>query len=255
MKKLFLIALTVAMSAASFAQANFTEIVAGSVKIKGEKVGVLSTTIISSKYKPGMPALKAATDSLTEGLKVELINKGASVMTLSPEGMEQILADFIEMKKGQFSTKEVLASNAGLLMDSGMKNAKAEITTGIQLLEKLLETNEFSGEVARVDNYAQVYRKIIELWGISKLITVTRLNQFSVIVKGYDLTGASAALTFQYEVRATKDSWNKMPQWKEEWKITNGYGFTVEEDMSKTKYEASFKRQVELIKRVAEFLK
>ncbi len=236
------------------AENTFIEMVAGSLKVKGEKVGVLTTTIFSNNYKPGMKSVTPPDDPLANGIKLELINKGASVMILNPPGMEQIVSDFIEIRKGQFSTKEVLASDAATSFSNGMKNAKAEITSGIQLIEKLLDINEFSGEIDRINNYANVYKRIVELWGITKLITVTRINQFSVIVKGYEINSASASLVFQYEVRANKDNWNKIPQWKEEWKISGGFGFTVE-DTSGIKYEQSYKRVVELIKRVSEFLK
>ena len=257
MKKtlLFLIVIMLLLPFGIFAAENsFIEIVAGSIKIKGEKVGVLTTTLLSKTYQFGMKIPFVYDDPLANGIKLELINKGASVKVISPEGMEQIIGKFISVKKNQFSTKEDLASWAGVAFQNGMKNSKADISAGIQLLEKLLDINEFSDEGDRISSYSAFYNKILSLWGITKLITVTRVNSYSVIVKGYELESASANLVFQYEVRATKDNWNKIPQWKEDWKISGTYGYTVE-DTAGVKYESSYKRTVELIKRVSEFLK
>jgi hypothetical protein len=236
------------------AENSFIEMVAGSIKVKGEKVGVLTTTILSNVYKFGMPVPFTYDDPVANGIKLELINKGASVKVLNPAGMEQIIAQFISVKKGQFSTKEDIASQAGLSFQDGMKNSKADISAGIQLLEKLLDVNEFSDEGDRVSSFSSLYSKIVNLWGVSKIITVTRVNAFSVIVKGYEIDTASATLVFQYEVRASQENWTKIPQWKDEWKISGTYGYTVE-DTPGVKYETSFKRTVELIKRISEFLK
>jgi hypothetical protein len=257
MKKIliFLFAIMLFMPIGLFAADNsFVEMVAGSLKVKGEKVGVITTTLLSNAYKFGMKVPFSYDDPVANGIKMELINKGASVKILNPAGMEQIIAQFISVKKGQFSTKEDLAAWAGVAFQNGMKNSKADISAGIQLLEKLLDINEFSDEVDRVAYFSQLYTKMINLWGVNKLITVTRVNAFSVIVKGYEMDSASANLVFQYEVRAAADNWTKIPQWKDEWKISGTYGYTVE-DTSGIKYESSFKRTVELIKRVSEFLK
>jgi hypothetical protein len=247
----FVVVIPFSMSAAS--GGSYIEMVAGNVKVKGNAVGVLTTTPLSNIYQIGMKVPFTFDDALASGLKLELINKGATVKILNPAGVEQVMAPYVEAFR-QFSAKEQIAIDAANGFKSGMSNSKADISAGIQLLEKLLDSNELSGEIDRVNNYSNFYKKVLDLWGIKKLITVTRINQFSVIVKGYDLDSASATLTFQYEVRGTADTWKKIPQWKDDWKIVGEYGYTVEEP-SDIKYEQSYKRTVELIKRVSEFLR
>ena len=105
-----------------------------------------------------------------------------------------------------------------------------------------------------MNDYSILYKKFLDLWGINKLITITRMGPFALVVKGYELDSASATLIFQYEVKATSSTWSKIPQWKDEWKLSGSYGYTVEES-GDVKYEASFKRTVEIVKRISEFLK
>jgi hypothetical protein len=229
----------------------FVETVAGSMRVRGEKIGVITTyTGIVNSKNPSV----LIDDPLASGLRMELINKGAIVKVFNPAGMEQILNEFIDVKKGKFSTREDIASDAGISYKNFMTNTKGDITNGVQLLEKLLSTNEYSGEVERINDYSNLYKKVLDLWDINKLITVTRINQFSVVVKGYDVETASATLIFQYEIRATKDNWQKINQWKDEWKINGNFGYNIAESAD-IKYEFSNKRTVELIKRVSEFLK
>lgn len=253
MKKILLVLVSILMIIpfGIFAETSiFVESVAGSMRVRGERIGVITVGIGNTGSKSAINY----DDPLAVGLRMELINKGALVKVMNPAGMEQILAQFIETKKGQFSTKEEIAMDAGLSFKNFMTNTKGDITAGVQLLEKLLDANELSGEADRVSDYAGFYRKVIDLWGIDKLITVSRSNAFTVSVKGYDITSASATLIFQYEVRSNATNWQKITQYKDDWKISGTYGYTVIESAD-VKYEVSNKRMVEMIKRVSEFLK
>lgn len=253
-KIIITIIICLAFNMMCFSAANsFIEMVAGKINVKGENVGVITVSPLSFLYQVGGKSIKMKDDPISNALKYELINKGAKVMILDPSGMEQVLSEFVAIRKGKFSTKEVLTASADKALISGMKNTKADISAGINLIDKLLNINELSGESGRIDNYSILYKKVIDLWNISKLITVERKGAFGVIVKGYEINGASAGLVFQYEVRADKDTWaNSFPvKFDDNWE-KNGY--TVIDD-PELKYEQSYKRVLELTKRVSEFLK
>lgn len=253
MKKLVLVLIVVLMLIpfSVFAKSgSFIELSAGSLKVKGEKVGVLSLTPLSYIYQLGMKVPAPALGKIANGLVIELIAKGAKIMELSPHGMEQIIAPFIVVRKGAFSTKEVMSASSDKALLFAMKN-KQDLAGGFSVIEKLMDINELSGELGRIDNYQSVYNRILKLWGVTKLITVQAKGTFGCIVKGYEISGPSAALVFQYEVKGDKDNWSaSFPvKFKDNWK-----NFVVN-DSSDVKFEQSFKRTVEIVKRISQFLK
>jgi hypothetical protein len=260
MKKIIIIALAVALLVpftAMAADSSFTEMVAGSLKVSKQKVGVIQLTPLSYIYQMGSKVPPPARGPLSEAITMELIKKGAQVMELSPAGMEQIVAPFIAIRKGQFSTKEVVAASADKALANGLKNTKGDMTAGFDILAKLMEVNEITGEVGRLDNYESFYKKLISMWGVDRLITIQPGGTFSCLIKGYEIDGPSASLVFMYSVNGDKDNWPQSFPYKYNDKRDDQWqrdGITIV-DPSGVKYESSTKRRVELVKRIAEYLK
>ncbi|HOV13481.1 MAG TPA: hypothetical protein PK771_04280 [Spirochaetota bacterium] len=223
MKKFLALCLFIAIFVFSVSAQSFNESVAGSLKVSGQKVGVLWVDPQSYVY-PLMMSSKTVNppdNYFTIGIKAQLIKKGASVMVLNPPGMEKIMSPFIDIRGGQFHGKEMIANNLvdvakislgmngkGVFTYSSTSESNPE---GIKLVRELMSSTEFTGEIDRINQFSEFYNKIISLWGVSKLITIESPNKYYYIIRGYELDGASSGLVFQYYMKTTdKDMFKKI---------------------------------------------
>lgn len=256
MKKVLLLGLTLILSFqisvyAASSSGGFLELSAGKIKVKGESIGVIVLSPLSFTYDVGVKAIKMPDSSLSQCIIHELINKGAKVMVMNAPGMEQIISQFISVPiRGKFDTKELISSTADVTLSSILKNAK-DTPDSLALIDKLLSVNELTGENDRVGNYESFYKKVLALWGVKKIITIQSAGAFNCVVKGYEIDGPTSSLVFQYEVRSDLISWAaSFPiKFDEKWK-SEGY-FVI--DNPTAKYEESYKRIIELAKRISEF--
>lgn len=265
MKRVFLVLVLIAIMTINVFSQSFNEVVAGQLSVKGEKVGVLWVDPQSYMYplQWGMKLVSPPDNYFTIGIKAQLINKGASVMVLNPPGMEKIYAPFLVLKKGQFNGKESLAADILSLAKVSLgANGKGIFTSteqsgtspeGIKLVSDLMTSTEFSGEIYRLEQFAAFYKKMLELWGITKLVTVESVGTTYYIVRGYEVTGASAGLVFQYYLKSDREYISKIKTNVKDGDLTEE-GFTII-DGDKVKPESSNKRIFEVVKRVGSFFK
>jgi len=260
--------LLIALFVFSVSAQSFNESIAGSLTVKGQKVGVLWVDPQSYVY-PLMMSTKTVNPPdayFTVGIKAQLIKKGASVMVLNPPGMEKIMSPFVDIRAGQFHGKEMIANNlvdiAKISLGSNGKGIFTYSSTsesnpeGIKLVRDLMSCTEFTGEIDRIDQFSAFYKRLIELWGITKLITIESPNKYYYIVRGYDIDGVSAGLVFQYYMKTNnKDMFKKIST-----SSVIGSKDLIEDDFTiiddaKVKEEESDKVIYAVIKKVGSYFK
>lgn len=265
-KTLAIVAMLTVILTLNLTAQSFNEIAAGQLTVGGEKVGVMWVDPQSYIYplRWGMKLVSPPDTYFTLGVKAELIKKGASVMVLNPPGMEKVYAPFLVLQKGQFNGKESLAGDVSALAKIALgANGKGifnstetggAIPEGIAMVKDLMSTTEFSGEIDRLDQFAAFYKKILELWGITKLVTIESGSTRHYVVRGYDIAGASAGLVFQYYLKFDAEYAGKISTKVGSGDVNDGV-YTIIEDAEKIKPESSNKRIYEVIKRVGEYFK
>lgn len=236
------------------AAASFVESSAGTLTVSGKKVGVLTVdagsyswpltwTLIAAK------SVVAPDNFLSAGIKAEILAKTGKVMVLNPPGMEKIVSPFIVMKNTQMDNQESVAAQVpGIIAKTTSFGPE-----GKEMIQSMFNVTEFSGEVKRIDDYVAVYKKLLGLWGIDRLITIEQPSKFSFIIRGYeiDVTSISATMVYQYYLAADAVAFNtNMKRPANEMKNPD---YNVKED--KVKAEDSSLNPLAIVKRISDSLK